>query len=154
VNAVPLRSCVLIGVGVMAGASCAAVAEASRLPAPERDYVLHCRGCHGADGSGVAHRIPSLRGSLGRYMRSEEGRDFVMRVPGAANSALSDTALAAVLNWMAMRFAGEELAGEVRWFTATEVAPARRRPLLAVRAERSAVVRRLAAAGIDIPDEY
>jgi hypothetical protein len=86
-------------------------------------------------------------------MRASEGRDYVLRVPGAANSVLSDTQLAAVLNWLAERYAP---AGEPRPtpFTVEEVARARRTPLADVKATRREVVRTLAASGVAPPVDY
>jgi cytochrome c553 len=143
-----------VGTVLIALSGGAAAAERGQLEGAEQDYVLHCRGCHGADGAGVAHRIPAVRGSLAGFMRADDGREFVLRVPGGANSALSDAALAAVLNWMAVTFAGNELAGDTRWFTAAEATAARKRPLLAVRSTRHDIVRRLAASGIVVADDY
>lgn len=140
--------------GLIAMPAGTAAREGPAAASAEQNYVLHCRGCHGADGAGVAHRVPPLRGTLGRFMRSSEGREFVLRVPGAANSRLPDAALAAVMNWAAVTFAGGEATADLRWFTAEEVAAARRRPLLAVRNTRGEVVRRLAASGIVIADDY
>ena len=40
------------------------------------------------------------------------GRDYVLRVPGAANSVLSDAQLTAVLNWVAEAFNAAELAAD------------------------------------------
>ena len=126
-------------------------------PAPanaEQDYVLHCRGCHGAAGRGIPGRVPPVRGSLAGLMRAPAGREFVMRVPGAANSALSAAALAAVLNWMASTFAADELAPETPSFTAAEIAAVRGQPLLGVRSVRRSIVRQLAAVKISVADDY
>jgi hypothetical protein len=86
-------------------------------------------------------------------MRTPQGRDYVLRVPGAANSVLADAQLAAVLNWLAERDAA---AGEARVapFTAAEVALARHTPLANVLATRHEVVTALAATGPAPPQEY
>jgi cytochrome c553 len=120
---------------------------------PGQDYMLYCMGCHGAEARGVPGKIPPLAGSLARFMRTSEGRDYVLRVPGAANSALSDAQLAAVLNWLAMRYpAAQE--PEPAPFTVEEVTRARRTPLADVKATRREVVRSLAASGAAPPAEY
>ena len=75
---------------------------------PDQDYMLYCMGCHGSEARGVPGKIPPLTGSLARFMSTPDGRDYVLRVPGAANSALSDAQLAAVLNWLAMRYSAAE----------------------------------------------
>ncbi len=120
---------------------------------PQQDYMLYCMGCHGAEAQGVPGKIPPLAGSLARFMRAPEGRDYVLRVPGAANSALSDAQLAAVLNWLAERY---RVPDEPRPapITVEEVARVRRTPLADVRAMRREVVRKLAATGAAPPAEY
>src|SRR5450631_469239 len=113
---------------------------------PAQDYMLYCMGCHGTDAQGVPGKVPALAGPLSRFMRTPQGRDYVVRVPGAANSALTDAQLAAVLNWLAERGAA---AGEapVAPFTDAEVALVRHIPLANVLATRHAVVAALATTG-------
>ncbi len=134
------------------------IVTAARADSPassaEQNYVLRCQGCHGADGVGVAHKIPSLRDSVGKLIRRDDGRDFLLRVPGASNSALSDAALAGVLNWLVERFAGEEAGKGTPDFTAAEVMAARRRPLVGVHRARLEIATRLAAAGLSTPVDY
>jgi cytochrome c553 len=114
---------------------------------PGQDYMLYCMGCHGADAQGVPGKVPPLANALGSYMRTPDGRNYVLRVPGAANSALSDAQLAAVLNWIAMRFSATQLPSDVSWFTPDEVAQIRHTPLADVLATRREIVRSLAASG-------
>jgi hypothetical protein len=121
---------------------------------PAADYVLHCRGCHGPQGGAVEGKVPPLANAVGRFMRSEAGRDYVLRVPGVANAALSDERLAAVLNWTVEQFDSDNVTTELRRFTAAEVSRARRRPLLSVLAARRDVIRVLAATGPAPPVEY
>jgi hypothetical protein len=87
-------------------------------------------------------------------MRTPEGRNYLLRVPGAANSALSDAQLAAVLNWLASRFSASELSSDVRPFTPEEVTSTRHNPLASVQATRNAVVRSLATTGAAPPASY
>ena len=119
---------------------------------PAQDYVLYCQGCHGPQAQGVAGKVPPLAGALALFMRSAAGRDYVMRVPGAANSALSDARLAAVLNWVAITFNNGQ-ALEAAPFSTAEVSQARHQPLASVLAARRAVVRALAASGAAAPAE-
>ncbi|HLJ36789.1 MAG TPA: cytochrome c [Steroidobacteraceae bacterium] len=135
----------------LAIAATAAIAVARGSPA--QDYMLYCQGCHGDQAQGVPGKVPPLAGSLNRFMRTADGRDYLLRVPGAANSALSDEQLTAVLNWLAERYA---LAGEasVPSFTVTEVARLRHTPLADVAARRAEVVRALAASGPSPPAGY
>src|SRR5215475_14709618 len=87
---------------------------------PTQDYMLYCMGCHGAQAQGVPGKIPPLAGSVSLYMRTAEGRDYVLRVPGAANSALPDAQLAAVLNWLAESYGAPAVPRAVP-FTVDEV---------------------------------
>jgi hypothetical protein len=96
-----------------------------------------------------------LANALSRFMRTAEGRNYVLRVPGAANSALSDSQLAAVLNWLVVTFDTSAAAGNrPDPFTGEEVSRLRHQPLVAVLAARSAVVRDLAATGSAPPVQY
>ncbi len=88
-------------------------------------------------------------------MRSPAGRDYVLRVPGAANSVLSDERLAAVLNWLAQTFDGDELSQSgAAMFTTAEVTRARHSPLPSVLATRREVVRALELTGRAPPASY
>jgi mono/diheme cytochrome c family protein len=121
---------------------------------PQQNYILLCQGCHGPDGHGVAGRVPPLADTVGPLMHSAAGREFLMRVPGSANSALSDQQLAGVLNWLVARYAATSLPPEARPFTAADVSAARHRPLTSVTATRRAVTAELAAAGIVLANAY
>jgi mono/diheme cytochrome c family protein len=121
---------------------------------PAQDYMLHCMGCHGTEAQGVPGKIPPLANALSRFMRTAEGRNYVLRVPGAANSALSDGQLAAVLNWLAVRFDASVSTSNPAPFTTEEVSRLRHEPLVSVLAARSAVVRSLATTGPAPPAQY
>jgi mono/diheme cytochrome c family protein len=135
-------------------AALAAGAFAATLAAsPAQDYTLYCMGCHGAQAQGVPGRIPPLAGSVSLFMRMPEGRDYVLRVPGAANSALPDAQLAAVLNWLAESYGAPGAPRSVP-FTVDEVTRARRTPLADVQARRREVIRALAATGAAPATQY
>jgi cytochrome c553 len=114
---------------------------------PAQDYVLNCMGCHGTHAEGVPGKVPPLANMLSRFMRTAEGRNYILRVPGAANSALSDAQLAAVLNWLAVTYNSSASTLTVEPFTSAEVAAVRHTPLVSVLATRSAVVRKLETTG-------
>jgi mono/diheme cytochrome c family protein len=137
-----------------AGAAATALAATAVHASPKQDYVLYCMGCHGPQAEGVPGKVPPLAHALGRYMRSPAGRNYVLRVPGAANSVLSDAQLAAVLNWVAQTFDAEELTGTVPLFTTEEVTGLRHSPLPSVLATRREVVTALATTGLAPPASY
>lgn len=122
--------------GFVAAALLAIVAQADA--DPRSDYLMHCAGCHLADASGKPPYVPSLAGPLGRIAASPEGRDYLARVPGAAQAPISDDALAAVLNWLLLEFNGHTLPQGFRPLRGAEVAKSRSRVLadpLKLRAE-------------------
>ena len=124
------------------------------IASPAEDYMLYCMGCHGAQANGVPGKVPPLAGSLALFMRTPEGRNYVLRVPGAANSALSDAQLSAVLNWIAERYGAPGGGPAPAAFTEPEVARTRHLPLASVQATRRQVVSALAAAGSAPPADY
>jgi cytochrome c553 len=71
---------------------------------PETDYALQCRGCHGAEGKGVPGRVPGLAG-MAALLETPAGRARLLAVPGVRQASLSDERLAALLVWVADRFA-------------------------------------------------
>lgn len=121
-------------------------AGAETIAGPRLDYVLQCRGCHGADGRGAPDRVPDLAG-MARFLRVPGGRAYLVRVPGVAHALLDDAAVAALLNWTLARFAGDDLPADFQPYTAAEVARLRAEPLLDADAERRALL-----AALDAPD--
>jgi mono/diheme cytochrome c family protein len=144
------RAMGLILSGLAAVFSVSAIALAS----PAQDYVLHCMGCHGATAEGVPGKVPPLAHTLVQFMRSPAGRSYVLRVPGASNSMLTDAQLAEVLNWIAGHFGGDQLVASAPPFTAQEVAAHRRKPMASVQATRREVVKELAASGSAPSEDY
>ena len=130
------------------------VAASAAAGSPQQDYITHCMGCHGPDGVGVTGKVPPLRESLPAFARTSEGRAFLLSVPGASNSSLSDAQLAAVVNWLLVRFAGPDVAADRHVFTENEVASLRRPPLSKVKEARKAVLRTLAGTGPVPAEEY
>jgi cytochrome c553 len=117
----------------------AAVAPAGALAAadPQANYMLHCMGCHVADGSGSQGKVPSVRESLPVLAATAAGRRYLVQVPGAAQSPLSDLELAQVLSWMIRNLSARPVSSDFRDFTAEEVARYRKAPLVDVRGTRA-----------------
>jgi mono/diheme cytochrome c family protein len=88
----------------------------------QTNYVLHCQGCHTADGSGLDGKVPSLRATLVPFARTAEGRKFLVQVPGVAQSTLTNAETAAVLNWMLGNLADDKQIAGISAFTEKEVA--------------------------------
>lgn len=118
-----------------------------------KDFSLRCRGCHGFEGEGTPGHVPRMAGFVGLYTRVPGGRDYLIRVPGAATSRLDDARLAAVLNWMLANLSPAETAPGFRPFTAAEVGAARKSPLIDHQQRRDALVGELHARGLLPPSE-
>jgi mono/diheme cytochrome c family protein len=106
-------------------------------PAGETHYMLYCMGCHVADGSGAPGKVPSLRESLPILAASGAGRRYLVEVPGAAQSPLTDRELAQVLNWMLRTLSAAAMTKNFANFTAAEVGRYRKSPLIDVRGTRA-----------------
>jgi mono/diheme cytochrome c family protein len=115
-----------------------ALADASRA---QRNYLLHCMGCHGERGLGLEGHVPSFRDTLVKISATPRGRDYVLRIPGVTQTALDDAQTAEVLNWVITTFGAVDAARKVVPFTAAEIARARQDPLLEVAATRDALLR-------------
>ena len=105
-----------------------------------QNYQLNCMGCHGETGVGLEGKVPSMHGTLAKFSRAPQGRDYVLRVPGVTQSMLSNDELAEVLNWSMREFSDSTSHDEVPAFTAAEIAKARSQPLLDVAASRAAAL--------------
>lgn len=111
----------------------------SAAASPRVDYYVRCAGCHRPDGTGLPQSVPDLRISLPVLMRVSGGREFLVQVPGTAQSILSDAEVAAVLNWMVDSFTAP-LPSKWAPYTTEEVSRVRRTPLINVQATRDALM--------------
>lgn len=96
---------------------------------PETDYLLYCRGCHLANGAGVAPVVPTLVEELGRLLQLKGGREYIVRVPGVAQSDMNDVKLAAVLNWVVAEFNSGTAPDDFEPYTAKYIATVRNKVL-------------------------
>jgi len=120
-----MKTWVTAGLMLLAAAAVAAEVNPQRA---QFNYQMSCQGCHAPDGSG-ANAVPRMRGAVGMFLAIPEGREYLVRVPGSAVSALDDAELAEVLNWIVQEFAGDSLTGSFEPYTAGEVGRLRQRPL-------------------------
>jgi hypothetical protein len=137
---VPILYTALTGIGGLWLCAMAAAFE------PSVNYMLQCMGCHTPDGSGAAGRVPSIRSTLLPFSAVAAGRQFLVQVPGASQSTLSDAELADLLNWMIESLSNEPRDVVFKRFTGAEVASYRGKPLVEVGATRE---RLLNATGIE-----
>ncbi len=124
------RVALLLGVLVSALWASAATAD------PQTDYMLHCRGCHGPDGAGAPGAAPSFRGQVAKFLWVPGGREYLIRVPGTAQSELSDARTAMLLNWILHEFSADQLPHDFVPYSEAEISRHRRPPLTDVVAVR------------------
>ncbi|MEM8498515.1 MAG: cytochrome c, class I [Pseudomonadota bacterium] len=112
---------------------------------PERahyNYQLFCQGCHGPTGDG-RKGVPRIHSEMGVFLNSQAGREYLVRVPGAANAPINDAQLADLMNWTLYRFAGDSLPEQWLEYTAQEVTEYRKQPLLEVLKHREQLLSEL-----------
>ncbi len=124
---------------------CASPASAApalpELTTPQSDYVEHCSGCHGMQGNSAPAEIPVLRDRVGYFMCTREGREYLIRLPNVAYSAITDNQqLADMMNFVVFGLGGNSAPKDAKPFAAAEVAKLRTRALgtqslIAARAE-------------------
>lgn len=130
------RYCIFILLSLALGAADALATDRNR-----SNFLLHCSGCHQQDGSGSPENgIPSMKGRVSHFLRLPEGRAFLVQVPGTAQSALNDAAVADLLNWIVSNFSRDEIPPEFIPYTTAEVARLRALRLSDVPAKRAAVI--------------
>ena len=113
------------------------------------DYMMNCQGCHLPDGQGFPRRnVPNLSGHLGKFLHVTGGREFLVQVPGSAQSDLDDERLTAVINWMLVTFSANELPEDFQPYTVSEVNALRRTPLVDVKSTRAVLMKRIQKADI------
>lgn len=108
------------------------------------DYMMNCQGCHLPQGQGFPLRdVPNINGYLGKFLHVAGGREFLVQVPGSAQSDLDSERLAAVINWMLFIFSPDELPEDFQPYTAAEVSQLRKTPLVDVKGTRAALVEKI-----------
>jgi hypothetical protein len=92
------------------------------LTTPQSDYVEYCSGCHGMQGNSAPAEIPVLRDRVGYFMCTKDGRDYLIRLPNVAYSAISDNQeLADMMNFVVFGLGGASAPKGASPFTAAEV---------------------------------
>lgn len=113
------------------------------------NYMLHCQGCHMADGSGRPSHVPALRDSVSRFLHVPDGRAYLGRVPGTSQSFLDDHDRAAVLNWIVNQFDPKHLPANFSPYTERELARYRSNPESRANVERARLLTLIAMAEVE-----
>lgn len=124
-----IRSGLLFGSVLLAFGNMAPAAESGQpFSTAQSVYLEYCGGCHGLQGVSAPHLVPSLRGQVGRFLCTEKGRAYVVRLPSLARSPFDDELLAQLVNFVVFDLGGGD-AGRYKRYTPAEVAALRRRSL-------------------------
>jgi len=135
--------------------------EARQVPLSQAGYSnatnfeLQCVGCHLSDGEGSpGNDTPRMKDFVGHFLKVEGGREFLVRVPGASQSALTDRQLADLLNWLlrADGMAGTSMPAQHVPYTEEEVATHRRNIILNLPETRARLIAQMREQGIAITD--
>ena len=94
-----------------------------------QNWILACQGCHRADATGTPQTTPAMAGFVGRFLQVPGGREYLAQVPGVATAALSNDALAELLNWSLLRFDPAHVPGDFAPYTPAEIGRLRMKPL-------------------------
>ena len=92
-------------------------------------YMLHCGGCHLADGVGAPPEVPGLK-TLGPITLLPEGRDYIVRVPGASQAPIDDATLTTISNYILRTFNADSLPQDFKYLSQEEVHTARQNTLM------------------------
>ncbi len=112
------------------------------------NYMIHCQGCHLPEAAGYPGKVPRMKNFVGYFLHSQEGREFIVRVPGVSTSLLPNDELTELMNWLLLTYSARQLPENFMPFTVDEVA--RLRPDLEGDPEttRKVILERIAA---DVP---
>jgi cytochrome c553 len=115
-------------------------------PRAQMNFLIECAACHQPDGSGSPGTIPSLHDYLGTFAQDPRARFFPSSVSAAANSTLSNAALADVLNWIICTMDAGQIRDGFRPYTADEVGRFRKSPLVDAMSRRDQLLKQMGLA--------
>ena len=102
------------------------------------DYLLHCSGCHLPTGEG-ANGVRGLK-ELGPIVARPGGRAYLVQVPDASQTPITDANLAQITNWVLQEFNAETLPTNFVPLTEQEVSEARVVTLMDPRRRRAQIL--------------
>ncbi len=95
-------------------------------------YLLACGGCHGVEGTSNSILVPDLKGQVGYFLQTPQGRGYLIRVPNVAFCNLSDRELAEMMNFVVRDIGGASAPRHFKSYGAAEVKQLRLQPLTEV----------------------
>lgn len=120
--------------------------------APHTNWLVLCSGCHLPKANGAPDiGVPRMNGFVGNFLKVEGGREYLIRVPGAAQSPLTDAQLADLMNWILQGpIAGDSTPQDFRPYTAAEIGALRSNSFLRPNARRLELLQLMQAKGIGV----
>lgn len=107
-----------------------AVKGATTLNRTQSNYLSHCGGCHGIEGISGPTFVPPLRDVVGSFGCTDEGREYLVRVPGVSMSLIrDDQELADVMNFVLFTLGGHSTKTGFKPYTAAEIHEWRQKPM-------------------------
>jgi mono/diheme cytochrome c family protein len=123
----------------------ALIATVARAESPENLYTLNCWGCHRANGQGIPGTAPPLTDAAD-FLRVSGGREYLIEVPGVAQSMLNDADAASVMNFVIENFSKGRVPANFKPYTAEEIRQARNHQrLLDISGTRNALIQQMVA---------
>lgn len=120
------------------------------------NYQLQCLGCHLTKGEGMPRSdVPKMKGFVGHFLKVKGGREFLVQVPGASQSALSNKQLAELMNWMLQDegIAEGSAPKNFKPYTEKEVATHRHVMIKDLAGHRKSLIEQIRNLSIEIPTE-
>lgn len=131
----------IIALAALSGFTCDADADEQRARV---NYMIHCQGCHLPEAVGYPGKVPRMKNFVGYFLHSEEGREFLLRVPGVSTSSLADDQLTELMNWLMQTYSAEQMPRDSEPFTVAEVAKLRKNPEADPEVTRTRILARIA----------
>lgn len=109
------------------------------------NYIIHCQGCHLPDAMGFQDTVPRMNNFLGYFLHSQDGREFVIQVPGVSTARLPDDEIAELMNWLINTYSAGQRPENFVPYTQSEVRELRRSPDADPLRTRTRILRAIAA---------
>jgi hypothetical protein len=84
----------------------------------------------------------------GLFVRNQLGREYLIQVPGLAQSRLDDATAARLLNWILQRFSADRLPADFAPYTAQEVTRSRPDKASDAKTRRDAILAEMRRRGL------
>ena len=102
------------------------------LTGAQADYIEYCSGCHGIQATSAPADIPVLRDRVGYFMCTQEGREYLIRLPNVAFAPITDSQqLANLMNFIVFGLGGKSTPRTAKPFQPSEIARLRKQPMSA-----------------------